>query len=72
MQEVYPEFVSNIGEETDEILGVDYAGLATTVAIEGCKELHNIIKEQQVKINELESRLASLETKNHLKDEEAN
>lgn len=72
VQEVYPEFVSNIGEETDEILGVDYAGLATTVAIEGCKELHNIIKEQQVKINELESRLASLETKNHLKDEEAN
>ena len=42
---------------------VDYATLGTVVAIGGCKELHNIIKEQQVKINDLESRLESLETK---------
>lgn len=42
---------------------VDYATLGAVISIGGCKELYSIIKEQQVKINELESRLVSLETK---------
>ena len=33
------------------------------VAINGCKELHQLIKEQQAKIEALETRLSDLETK---------
>ena len=42
-------------EENTKILGVDYAGLGTLVAIQGCKELKE-------KIRVLEDRLAALET----------
>lgn len=49
--------------EYGDILTVDYATLATTVAINGCKELHQLIKEQQAKIEALEARLSDLETK---------
>lgn len=57
-----------VANYTDEVTNeryytVDYATLGAVISIGGCKELHSIIKEQQVKINELESRLASLETK---------
>lgn len=72
---VFPTLaVANYADEVtnERYYTVDYATLGTVIAVGGCKELHNIIKEQQVMINELESRLASLETKNHLKDEEAN
>jgi len=72
---VFPTLaVANYADEVtnERYYTVDYATLGTVIAVGGCKELHNIIKEQQVKINELESRLASLETKKHLKDEEAN
>ena len=64
VQQYFPEFVSVVAnEDTDKILGVDYAGLGATVAIQGSKELYQIIKNQQVKIEELESRLVELETK---------
>lgn len=57
-----------VANYTDEVTNeryytVDYATLGAVISIGGCKELHSIIKEQQVKINELESRLVSLETK---------
>lgn len=57
-----------VANYTDEVTNeryytVDYATLGAVISIGGCKELHSIIKEQQVKINELESRLTSLETK---------
>lgn len=57
-----------VANYTDEVTNeryytVDYATLGAVISIGGCKELHSIIKEQQVKINELESRLDSLETK---------
>lgn len=57
-----------VANYTDEVTNeryytVDYATLGAVISIGGCKELHSIVKEQQVKINELESRLTSLETK---------
>ena len=57
-----------VANYTDEVTNeryytVDYATLGAVISIGGCKELHSIIKEQQIKINELESRLTSLETK---------
>ena len=65
---VFPELIYT---ESDGFYSMDYISLSS-IAIQCNKELHQLIKEQQVKINELESRLVNLETKNHLKDEEAN
>lgn len=56
IQKYYPEFVSVIShEETDKYLGVDYAGLGTTIAIVGIKELLQLINKQNQKIGELEN-----------------
>ena len=64
VQKVFPEVVGTANmPEYGDILTVDYATLATTVAINGCKELHQLIKEQQAKIEALEARLSDLETK---------
>mgnify|MGYP003237783855 CR=1 FL=1 len=64
VQKVFPEVVGTANmPEYGDILTVDYATLATTVAINGCKELHQLIKEQQAKIEALETRLSDLETK---------
>ena len=65
---VFPELIYT---ESDGFYSMDYISLSS-IAIQFNKELQQLIKEQQVKINELESRLVNLETKNHLKDEEAN
>ena len=65
---VFPELIYT---ESDGFYSMDYISLSS-IAIQCNKELHQLIKEQQVKINELESRLVNLETKNHLKDEGAN
>ena len=65
---VFPELIYT---ESDGFYSMDYISLSS-IAIQCNKELHQLIKEQQVKINELESRLVNLETKNHLKDEETN
>lgn len=61
VKEVFPE-LSTLSEETGTY-SVDYISLATTVAIVGVKELNQIIKNQQIKIEELENRLVQLETK---------
>lgn len=64
VKEVLPEVVQLITpEQADSYYAVDYTTLATTVAINGCKELHQLIKEQQAKIEALEARLSDLETK---------
>lgn len=65
---VFPELIYT---GSDGFYSMDYISLSS-IAIQCNKELHQLIKEQQVKINELESRLVNLETKNHLKDEGAN
>ena len=70
-QQVINGFPELIYTESDGFYSMDYISLSS-IAIQCNKELHQLIKEQQVKINELESRLVNLETKNHLKDEEAN
>lgn len=64
VQKYYPEFVSVIAdEENEKYLGVDYAGLATTVAIAGTKELNKKIENQQTEINELKNKIDDLENK---------
>ena len=64
VKEVLPEIVQLITPDNcDSYYAVDYATLATTVAINGCKELHQLIKGQQAKIEALEARLSDLETK---------
>lgn len=55
VKESFPQLVYILGDmEADRTLGVDYATLATTVAINGCKELHTLIKGLQSRIEELE------------------
>ena len=64
VKEVFPEVVQLITpEQGDSYYAVDYTTLAATVAINGCKELHKLIKDQQAKIEDLENRLANLESK---------
>ena len=56
VQQYFPEFVSVVAnEDTDKILGVDYAGLGTTIAIGGIKEILAIINKQTSRIEELET-----------------
>lgn len=56
IQQYFPEFVSVVAnEDTDKILGVDYAGLGTTIAIGGIKEILAIINKQTSRIEELET-----------------
>lgn len=61
VQKYYPEFVSVIAdEENEKILGVDYAGLGTTISIAGIKELkkeNNMLKN---KIDELQNQINQL------------
>ena len=65
VKEVFPELVQLITPDNDDsYYAVDYITLATTVAINGCKELHQLVKNQQAKIDELEQRLAIIESKN--------
>lgn len=64
VKEILPEVVQLITPDNDDsYYAVDYTTLATTVAINGCKELHQLIKGQQAKIEALEARLSDLETK---------
>ena len=66
VKEVFPELVQLITPDNDDsYYAVDYITLATTVAINGCKELHQLVKNQQAKIDELEQRLAIIESKNN-------
>lgn len=66
VKEVFPELVQLITPDNDDsYYAVDYITLATTVAINGCKELHQLVKNQQAKIDELEQRLAIIESNNN-------
>lgn len=66
VKEVFPELVQLITPDNDDsYYAVDYITLATTVAINGCKELYQLVKNQQAKIEELESRLAIIESNNN-------
>lgn len=66
VKEVFPELVQLITPDNDDsYYAVDYITLATTVAINGCKELYQLVKNQQAKIDELEQRLAIIESNNN-------
>lgn len=61
IQKHYPEFVSVIShEESEKYLGVDYAGLATTIAVVGIKELKKENEELKNKIDELQNQINQL------------
>lgn len=61
VKEVFPELVQLITPDNeDSYYAVDYITLAATVAINGCKELHQLVKQQQSKIDELEARIDSM------------
>lgn len=64
---VFPELIYT---ESDGFYSMDYISLSC-IAIQCNKELHQLIKSQQIRINELESRLTNLETK-IFKDEKNN
>ena len=64
VKEVFPEAVTLITPDGyDAYYGVNYMQLLTAVGINGLKELHAIVKSQQSKIEELESRIKELESK---------
>ena len=61
VKEVFPEVVQLITpEQGDSYYAVDYTTLAATVAINGCKELHKLIKDQQIEINKLREEINQL------------
>lgn len=61
VQKYYPEFVSIIAdEENEKILGVDYAGLGTTISIAGIKELKKENDMLKNKIDELQNQINQL------------
>lgn len=61
VKEVFPE-LATLNEETG-MYSVDYISLATTVAINGTKELNQKIEQQQTQINELNNKIDNLENK---------
>ena len=66
VKEVFPEAVTLITPDGyDAYYGVNYMQLLTAVGINGVKELHALVKSQQAKIDELEQRLAIIESKNN-------
>lgn len=66
VREVFPEAVTLITPDGyDAYYGVNYMQLLTAVGINGLKELHALVKSQQAKIDELEQRLAIIESKNN-------
>lgn len=61
VKEVFPEVVQLITpEQGDSYYAVDYTTLAATVAINGCKELHQLVKDQQIEINKLREEINQL------------
>lgn len=58
----FPELVHLITPEHDDAYyAVDYINLATVVAINGCNELHALIKEQKSEIEDLKRKISELE-----------
>lgn len=65
VKEVFPELVQLITPDNeDSYYAVDYITLAATVAINGCKELYQLVKQQELKISTLEKRISELENTN--------
>ena len=63
VREVFPEAVTLITPDGhDAYYGVNYMQLLTAIGINGLKELHALVKSQQSKIDELEKRLAAIES----------
>ena len=63
VREVFPEAITLITPDGhDAYYGVNYMQLLTAVGINGLKELHALVKSQQSKIDELEKRLAAIES----------
>lgn len=62
---VYPELVELSPTDTDgnKYYSVNYSCLST-IALQGLKELHAIVKDQQAKIAELQEKLNKIETNN--------
>ena len=70
VREVFPELVRLITPENgDSDYAVNYIDLAATVAINGCKELHELIKGHDAAITTLEERNSLLEAKNRILEE---
>ena len=60
-----PFVVTTSDENGSEFYGVNYGGLGVAIASAGVKELYQLVKEQQTKIDELEQRLAIIESNNN-------
>ena len=61
VKDVFPELVQLITPDNDDsYYAVDYITLATTVAINGCKELHQLVKQQELRISTLEKQISEL------------
>ena len=59
-------FVSTYKDADDkEWYSVDYSGLGVAIASNGIKQLYQLVKNQQAKIDELEQRLAIIESNNN-------
>lgn len=59
VKEVFPELA--VLNEESGMYSVDYISLATTIAIEGTKELNQKIENQQIQINELNNKIDELQ-----------
>lgn len=64
LNKIYPELVLQgeyVKEWEDYCLGVDYSTLSV-IALQAVNELYQLVKQQQNKIDDLETRLANLES----------
>lgn len=69
VQTIFPELVkendtNDVSPETENYLTVDYQCL-NVAGLQAIKELYQLVKNQQAKIDELEQRLAIIESKNN-------
>ena len=58
VEKVFPEFVS----DDNEYKLLNYVGLGSFVAVEGCRELDQKIEQQQSEIQSLKEKITQLET----------
>lgn len=66
VNEYYPELITYAdNDEYGKTMVLKYIEFNTLMAVGGVKELHALVKSQQAKIDELEQRLAIIESKNN-------
>lgn len=66
VNEYYPELITYAdNDEYGKTMVLKYIEFNTLMAVGGLKELHALVKSQQAKIDELEQRLAIIESKNN-------